>query len=382
MVRSGRSAVAFCEVAGEGAKAANTQAHGGASMQRTGPHLVIDARPRGPNGPLAGELVLGRPVLAHLVDLAAQIEEGPIAVHARIDEHVAFRSLLDERWAGIVLSAGPPPEGAVILRSDRLYDQRRLRRVLRKGQDPEAAVVWRLDRPAALAGADDELIRRGSYQPIGRYWALPPARLLARLLRPTRVRPNALTLASGVLVIGSAIAVAFGRGATASCHGPALALAIALVLDTSDGHLARLQGTASSFGRWLDASLDELGDMALHAAAAWAAFVRDGLPGWLGVGMIYAMGKYLFFVAQTNGGAPAEEPAARQMLEAPAHSRPSNGFNLARKALLLAAHADIRWHLWIVMVLLGRLDLALAAYAAYYPARVVALAVGKVARHA
>ena len=53
-------------------------------------------------------------------------------------------------------------------------------------------------------------------------------------------------------------------------------LAAALVLDTSDGHLARLQGTASEFGRWLDANLDELGDMALHAAIAWAAFARDG----------------------------------------------------------------------------------------------------------
>ena len=35
----------------------------------------------------------------------------------------------------------------------------------------------------------------------------------------------------------------------------------------------------------------------------------------------------------------------------------------------LAGHADVRWHLWIVLALLGRLDLALVAYAAYFPLR-------------
>ena len=39
-----------------------------------------------------------------------------------------------------------------------------------------------------------ELIRRRSYQPLGQYWAREPARLLARFLCRTRVRPNALTL--------------------------------------------------------------------------------------------------------------------------------------------------------------------------------------------
>ena len=42
-----------------------------------------------------------------------------------------------------------------------------------------------------------------------------------------------------------------------------------------------LQGTSSAFGRWLDQVLDELADMALHAAIAWAAFSRDGRPIWL-----------------------------------------------------------------------------------------------------
>jgi hypothetical protein len=46
------------------------------------------------------------------------------------------------------------------------------------------------------------------------------------------------------------------------------------------------------------------------------------------------------------------------------------------------AHADVRWHLWIVLAALGRMDLGLAAFAAYYPARAVAGAVRKAVRHA
>ena len=35
-------------------------------------HLVIDARPRGPHGLLAAEVVLGKSVLHHLLDLAVE----------------------------------------------------------------------------------------------------------------------------------------------------------------------------------------------------------------------------------------------------------------------------------------------------------------------
>ena len=37
----------------------------------------------------------------------------------------------------------------------------------------------------------------------------------------------------------------------------------------------------------------------------------------------------------------------------------------------LIGHADVRWHLWIVLALVGRLDVALAAYAVYFPVRAV-----------
>jgi phosphatidylglycerophosphate synthase len=320
--------------------------------------------------------VLGRPVLDHLLDLAGAFGDEPVSVHARLDEHDGLRAAVgDSGRARLRLVTGPPPENAAILRTDRLYDPARLKKAIHRGRDPESAVIWRLDRPQGLDGAGDELIRRRTYQPIGRFWALGPARWLAGRLRPTPIRPNAVTLASGGLVLAASALVACNGPGWASRWLASAALAIALVLDTSDGHLARLQGTASEFGRWLDANLDELGDMALHAGIAWSAFARDGQPAWLLVGMLYAMGKYLFLVGASTGSALDATPETPGLTTLP---QPTTRL---RSLALLAGHADVRWHLWIVLAALGRLDAALVAYALYFPCRAVAGAARKVRRH-
>ena len=331
--------------------------------------LVIDARPRGPRGPMAGERVLGRPVLEHLVEMAIACDRGPIAVHARVDEHAPMRSLVRDH-PGVIFATGPPPEHAAILRTDRLYDPARLRRVLRSGRDPESAVVWRLDRPSALASADAEMTRRTTYQPIGRFWAFAPARALARVLVPTSVRPNSVTMASATVMFAAASVVAMAPVSIASRVWVAALLALGLVLDTADGHLARLQGTASEFGRWLDAVLDEACDMALHAAIAWRGFLASGDPRWLALGMAYAIGKYLFVAAQQ---------ASTNAVSSPSPAIPAR-VPIVKAAARWVGHADVRWHLWIVLAALGRLDLALILYAAYFPARTVALAIGKAVR--
>src|SRR5690242_17493180 len=94
---------------------------GGDPMPPQSRHLVIDARPRGPRGPLAAERVLGRSVLAHLLDLVWPYEgpaDGqflPIVVHARPEEHRSLRELLsDAPSVPVVFAPGPPSEGAAI----------------------------------------------------------------------------------------------------------------------------------------------------------------------------------------------------------------------------------------------------------------------------
>lgn len=343
-------------------------------MARLTPRLIIDARPRGPRGPLAGEVVLGRPVLAHLLELAASLGAGQVVVHARADEHGRIRSLLKEDALGSCrFVTGPPPENTAILRTDRLYDPSRLGRALRRGRDPETAVVWRLDTPAALAGADDELLRRQSFQPLGRYWALQPARLLAGRLLATRVRPNHLTLLSATLVLSAGGMTALATPSLGMQLGTAFALAAALILDTADGHLARIQGTASAFGRWLDANLDELGDMALHAAIAWSAFLRERHAYWLLAGILYAAGKYLFVVGNQTWA--EREPNTKQVDLAASLSHRS----WMRRVAHLAGHADVRWHAWILLAALGWLRVELVVFAVYYPVRALAAAYRKAA---
>ena len=267
-------------------------------------HLVIDARPRGPQGPLATEVVMGRPMLSHLLEQALQLADPghPIVVYAREDEHALLRTFLANAQPGrVLLLAGPPLAGATILRSDRIYDVRRLRKAVRAGRDVETAAIWRLDRPESLRAADDELRRRLNYQPLGRFWAFALAEQLAAALEHSWVRPNLLTLAAAGLMLGSAGLVGFGGFALSVRIITALGLATALVLDTADGRLARLQGTCSAFGRWLDHVLDELSDITLHAAIAWSMYQAGGPAWWLAVGMLYAAGKYLFFVQSVAG---------------------------------------------------------------------------------
>ena len=348
-------------------------------------HLAIDARPRGPHGLIAGEVVLGRSMIGHLAELALELAPAgePVAVHARPDEHRELSELVDAGdRSRLVLVAGPPRADAAVLRTDRFYDRSRLRRRLSRGDSPESAVLWRLDGPESLRSAEEELTRRLTYQPLGKYWAFPLAHRLADWLRPTFIRPNAVTMASAALMLLAAAGVAVGGGSPASAAGIAAAMALALILDTADGRLARLQGTCSAFGRWLDEFLDEMVDLVLHAAIAWSAFARDGRPIWLMLGIAYASGKYLFRV-QSSLGEELEDRPKSAGPRSPAldllHGRRRGGLT---RAVRLLGHADLRWHLWIVLAALQRLDFALAVYAIYFPVRTLAAAIRKGWRHA
>jgi phosphatidylglycerophosphate synthase len=246
---------------------------------------------------------------------------------------------------------------------------------VRAGRDVETAAIWRLDRLESLLAADEELKRRLSYQPLGRFWAFALAERVAATLQFSWVRPNLLTLAAAVLMLGSAGLVAFGGLGLTVRIMTALALAMALVLDTADGRLARLQGTCSAFGCWLDHVLDELSDVALHAAIAWSMFRAGGTAWWLAVGMLYASGKYIFLVQSVAGAELEKEPGFGRDAPSQADDGP------ARRLAGAMGHADVRWHLWIVLGLLGRLDLALAFYAVYFPLRALGGGLRKVVAH-
>jgi hypothetical protein len=330
-------------------------------------------------------------VFSHVLDVAAELTPPgqPVVIHARPEDHASLRELAGQPCARpLTFQTGPPRADAAILRTDRFYDKARVRRRLRWGRSPEGAVIWRLDRPETLQTADEEITRRLTYQPLGKYWAFPLARRLADRLTCTRVTPNMLTLCAGVLMLGATVIVAVESRSIAMRSVTAGLMAAALVLDTADGRLARSQGRTSAFGRWLDQVLDELADIALHAAIAWAAFQSSGRAEWLLVGLVYAAGKYMF-VIQSLLGEELERATSDTATETPqpipAVSSPvstwSRWLHVTSRLMRGLGHADFRWHLWIMLAALGRLEFALAIHAAYFPARALAGVARKVVRY-
>ena len=152
-------------------------------------------------------------------------------------------------------------------------------------------------------------------------------------------------------------------------------MALALVLDTADGRLARLQGTSSAFGRWLDQFLDELADLALHAAIAWSAFARDGRPDLAAPRHRLRLGEVPVPRPVDPGrgaGASHEWPPDRS---ARRRSRPVASAVAAEARRGRASDRSCRRPLASLDRPgrdRGRLDVALAAYAVYFPARTLA----------
>jgi phosphatidylglycerophosphate synthase len=217
----------------------------------------------------------------------------------------------------------------------------------------------------------------------------PLAGRLAGVLAPTRVRPVHVTLC------GLSLSLA---GAATLAARPALApLAAALVLagwfcDRLDGQLARRQGTVTRWGAWLDGNVDELADLALQTATAWAA--ARGLASSLPFFLLFAFlaGKYLFIYGlnleeqlksgkaisaafQCSRHTPcAVENGTRRVpatLLGPG-SRPAGRTCWLRTLWHLPGNADVRLHLLIVALLSGWLTVELAVVAAYYNLRWIA----------
>jgi hypothetical protein len=104
---------------------------------------------------------------------------------------------------------------------------------------------------------------------------------------------------------------------------------------------------------------------------AWSAYTASGQAGWLVAGMAYAMSKYVFFASNTIWHEAAPRPEKGRAIGS------AGNVSLARRVAHLAGHADVRWHAWIVLAVLGWLRFELIAFAAYYALRAVAGALRK-----
>ena len=108
---------------------------------------------------------------------------------------------------------------------------------------------------------------------INTYLLRPIAGLIVRLLYPTPVTPNQVTIAS--TVAGIVAAFFYLDGTPGAVVAAGLLVTLKDLLDSADGQLARAKGTYSRIGRFLDS----IGDFVVDAAVFGAIGALIGKEG-------------------------------------------------------------------------------------------------------
>jgi phosphatidylglycerophosphate synthase len=107
------------------------------------------------------------------------------------------------------------------------------------------------------------------------------ARYAAAVAHRLGLSPNAVTAISAVFSLaGLAVLVLAGPNPLTGVVVAAL-LAIGYLLDSADGQVARLSGTSSRAGEWLDHVVDAIRTPAIHLAVLVGMLGRDGAEPWL-----------------------------------------------------------------------------------------------------
>jgi phosphatidylglycerophosphate synthase len=190
--------------------------------------------------------------------------------------------------------------------------------------------------------------------PVSRYLNRRFSEPLARLLAPTPLTPNQVSLASFLLALGALACLALDQ----LIAGGAL-IQTSSVVDGVDGDLARLQNRASRFGAVFDAFLDRYADGAIVAGMAWWAWAQQDWPAPFVVGLLTLTG----FLIVSYSRARLEGEGFRHVL-AGANMLASRDVRL----LVAAVGAAIGQAYW-TLVVLGALAYAVVALRLWLAAR-------------
>ena len=99
---------------------------------------------------------------------------------------------------------------------------------------------------------------------VARAWGARFIQPIARLLTRWGLTPNAVTVLGFLLSAAVALVLASGRLTLSG-----LLLIATLAFDAVDGTMARMQGTTSRFGAFLDSTLDRWTELFLYGALVW-----------------------------------------------------------------------------------------------------------------
>jgi phosphatidylglycerophosphate synthase len=212
--------------------------------------------------------------------------------------------------------------------------------------------------PRAQAVLREDEARRARDYPFSRWYLRPLSGQLAAALANTQVRPWHVTLC-GLLLAASAAGVLLVRPAWAPCS--ALLVLAWWFCDRTDGQLARRQGSATPWGAWLDANIDELVDLGLHIALAAAAAAQGATWAWPLL-VAFLFGKYLLMYG-------LQSPCSRQANFNTETQRHGGCATRLRTLYHFPGNADVRAHLLVLALLTGCFTAELALIAAYYNLR-------------
>lgn len=137
---------------------------------------------------------------------------------------------------------------------------------------------------AASSGPKRPVRPRELQDPLNHYLYHPLAWQLARLLAPTSVTPNLVSVFGALMVVLASAAYAQPWYPWSAALGMALHMTWHVV-DGADGDLARLTGRSSPIGEMVDGLCDYLSHVVLYLVLGWlltgAGSFWAGWPGWL-----------------------------------------------------------------------------------------------------
>lgn len=189
---------------------------------------------------------------------------------------------------------------------------------------------------------------RGTYKARDSWWtvflvdpvAAPAVRLLANR---TRVTPNQLSVTAFVLGLGAAAIFLLTDWPWLAAGG--VVFYFAFYIDCIDGKIARLKGTGSAFGQWLDWIFDRVRGFLCTFALMLGQFLHTGQPWYLALGMCLVFVETFRYLNSLHSDKVYEQLRARL----PAGERtepgsdPSGRFATVRAAL---QRHRLRPHLW------------------------------------
>ncbi len=138
----------------------------------------------------------------------------------------------------------------------------------------------------------------------------PWGRVLASVADVAGLTPNGVTVLSGISSMTAIVLLATRPASVGLGIGVAFLLMLGFALDSADGQLARLRGSGSQAGEFLDHMLDCLVKLTLHAAvliAWWSAGIGSR---WLLVPLGFQVAAVLLFFGGTLVGVMHARPAS------------------------------------------------------------------------